>query len=215
MPGVIFDFDGVLIDSEILHYRAYSQVLAEFDVRVSPEEYALDWIATGRGPDIAVPKYGLPISPDEVRARKNPIYNRLLCEEVELMPGAREALVRLSAEFPLVVATNSRLADVGFVLDRFGLRGYFRDVVTRERYAESKPAPDAFITAAESLGRPPAACLVIEDAYKGIAAAAAAGIPSVAIPHDLTRNNDFSLAARILDSLDEVTGALVRELTRA
>ena len=210
--GLIFDFDGVLIDSESLHYRAYSEVLAEFDVQVGPDEYAAEWIATGRGPEFAVATYGLPLTPDQVRARKHPIYNALLRVEIALMPGVTAALERLAPAFPMTVATNSREADVGFVLDRFDLRGYFKAIVTRECYAQSKPEPDAFLTAARELSLEPAACLVIEDAYKGVAAAATGGFPCVAIPHALTRNNDFSGATRVLASLDELTLELIQTL---
>lgn len=211
--GILFDFDGVLIDSEALHFRAYNEVLERYDIQVDQTTYAREWIAAGHGTQYAVETFGLPMTPDELKKAKDPVYNALLRAEVRLMPGVEAALQRLAASFPLVVATNSPVADVGFVLDRFGLRDHFTDVVTRERYQTPKPAPDCFLAAAEAIRLPPASCLVVEDAYKGVAAAAAGGFPCVAIPHTLTEDNDFSTAARILDSLDQLTVALVEELT--
>jgi HAD superfamily hydrolase (TIGR01509 family) len=210
--GVIFDFDGVIADSEPLQYAAYSQVLRDFGVSVTREEYGREWIAAGRGPEYAVKRYGLPLTPDEVKRRKDPIYHDLLRAQVTLMPGAREALQRLSPSFRIALATNSIAADTSLVLDRFDLRRYFTALVTRECYREPKPAPDAFLAAAAALDCDPHRCVVIEDASKGIVSAVRAGCASVAVPHSFTENNDFSLADKVVGSLDEITVALVEAL---
>ncbi len=210
--GVIFDLDGVLIDSEDLQFRAYTEVLARFGVAVTREEYAEEWIAKGCGPEYAVAAFKLPLAPAELRALKNPVYHRILQQSVTLMPGARAALARLAAHYPLALATNSNETDTAFVLDRFALRSFFTAVITRGKYERPKPAPDAFLTAAATLGLPPARCLVIEDAHKGVVAAHRAGARCVAIPHAFTAANDFSLATRLLHCLDELTVELVREM---
>ncbi len=213
MPGVIFDLDGVLIDSEGLQYKSYSRVLERWDVRVSKEIYATHWIAAGRGPEYAVATFGLPLEPDAIRELKHPVYHEILRAEVTLMPGAKEAVQRLAAAFPIALATNSIRHDVDFVMDRFGLRDSFTAIITRDDYTRAKPEPDAFLTAARALGLPPASCVVIEDAHKGVLAAHRAGIPVIAVPNEWTAGNDFSLATRTVASLDEVTPALVTALT--
>jgi HAD superfamily hydrolase (TIGR01509 family) len=210
--GVLFDLDGVLIDTEGLWKRAASEILAEFGVTVTAEEYAAGWIATGQGPEAAVVKYGLPITAQEFRRRRMPIVQRLVTTEAELMPGAVAALERLSGRFPLALATNSP-AWVVPVLERLGIRRWFQDVLTRERYEKAKPEPDAFLAAAAALGLPSAKCLVVEDAERGVLAAHRAGTPCVAVPNAWTKDHDFSLAARVLRSLDDVTPELVLELT--
>src|SRR5882724_6082209 len=101
MSAVIFDLDGVLIDSEALQYQAYSQVLARFGAQVSADEYGEQWIAAGSGPEYAVRKFGLPIAPDALRALKHPVYHQILRQAVALMPGARAAVTRLHPHFPL------------------------------------------------------------------------------------------------------------------
>jgi len=212
VPGVIFDLDGVLIDSEELQYKAYRAVLREFDIDVGREEYAREWIAGGRGPEYAVARYGLPISPAELRARKNPVYHRILQDEIRLMPSVLPTLERLSAHFPLAVATNSNTADVGYVMQRFQLLRFFRAVITREAYSGAKPEPDAFLTAARALGFPPGECVVIEDAQKGVIAAHRAGARCIAVPHGFTAANDFSLADLVIGSLEELTVALVGDV---
>ncbi len=210
--AVIFDLDGVLIDSEALQYKAYSQVLARFGVSVSVEEYARHWVATGRGPEHAVATYALPVSPAELRELKRPVYGDILRREVTLMPGAIAAVTRLSAAFPLALATNSYQDDVDFVMQHCGLGAAFTAIVSREHYVRAKPEPDAFVAAAEFLQVLPSSCVVVEDAYRGILAAHRAGARPVAIPNSFTAGSDFSLATRVLRSLDELTVALVKEL---
>jgi HAD superfamily hydrolase (TIGR01509 family) len=209
---VVFDLDGVLIDSEGLQYRAYSEVLASFGVGVSREVYAREWIAAGHGAEYAIATFDLPLSPEELRERKHPIYHRMLSEGVQLMPGAAEAVARMAKHFSVAVATNSNQSDTELALERTGLRPDFNAVVTRERYERPKPAPDAFLAAARAVSVPPARCLVVEDSERGVRAASAAGIPAVAVPNEWTRESDFGMASRCLASLDGLTVEVVDEI---
>lgn len=211
-PAVIFDLDGVIVDSEELQYRAYREVLAEYGVDVSRQEYGREWIANGNGPEYAVKAYRLAVDAETLRERKNPLYHQILRREARLMPGAADAVQRLASQFPLAVATNSGEADTGYVLDHFELRGHFAAVITRESYHAPKPAPDAFLAASTALGVAPGNCVVLEDAYKGVVAASRAGCPCVAVPHELTRDNDFRLATTVVGALEDVTVALIRSL---
>jgi HAD superfamily hydrolase (TIGR01509 family) len=212
--ALVFDLDGVLLDSEALQYKAYSEVLGRFGVTVSLEEYAAHWIAAGRGPEYAVRTYGLQMHPDELRALKHPVYHDILRRDAALMPGALAALARLQPHFPLALATNSNRQDVSFVVDHFGLRGFFSEIVTREDYRRAKPHPDAFVVAAERLEVTPSACVVVEDAYRGVLAARRAGATVVAVPNRFTRDSDFSLATIIVPSLDALTVEVVREISK-
>ena len=212
MSAIIFDLDGVLLDSEGLQYQAYAQVLRAFGVTITLEEYAQHWIAAGHGPEYAVRRYELPVDEPGLRALKHPVYHEILRQRAALMPGAFDVLARLHSRFSLGLATNSIRSDVAFVMDRFDLRRFFASIITREDYALPKPNPDAFLTAAAGLKVPPHACLVVEDAHKGILAAHRAGAVAVAVPNLYTRGNDFSLAAAILDSLEDLTVTLVEAL---
>ena len=210
--AVIFDLDGVLLDSEALQYKAYSEVLGRFGITVSIEDYAAHWIAAGRGPEYAVRTYGLQMHPDELRALKHPVYHDILRREAVLMPGAVSILSRLQPHFPLALATNSNRQDVSFVVDHFDLRGFFSALVAREDYEHAKPYPDAFVTAAARLGVTPADCVAVEDAYRGVLAAHRAGAVVVAVPNRFTRGGDFSLAALVLPSLDPLNADVVTRL---
>ena len=212
--GIIFDLDGVLIDSEGLYYRAYSEVLKPYGVTVSREEYEQYWIAQGIGPEYIVAKHHLPIAPDELRQLRSPIYLHLLETEVTLMPYVEEALAQLAQQFALTVATNTNREHLDFVLRRMGIDHFFPVTVARQDYREAKPQPDAFLTAAGKLGLPPERCVVIEDTYKGVMAAVNAGIHCIAVPNEYTLHNDFSQASRVLSSLKELIPEVVCGLLR-
>jgi HAD superfamily hydrolase (TIGR01509 family) len=213
--AVIFDLDGVLIDSEALQYKAYSEVLARFGIRVSLEEYAAQWIALGQGPEYVIRTHGLQMHPNELRALKQPVYHDILRREAALMPGACAALTRLQPHFPLALATNSSRQDVAFVIDCFDLRRFFAAIVTREDYRDAKPHPDAFLTAATRLAVPPRRCVVVEDAYRGVVAARRAGTTVIAIPNRFTRDSDLSLATVVLPGLDALSVDVITQLVAA
>ena len=210
--GVIFDLDGVLIDSEGLYYRAYSEVLQAYGVTISREEYEDHWIATGTGPEYIVAKYGLSVSPQELRQLRSPVYVKLLEQEGRLMPHVEHALAGLAPHFALTVATNSNRDALDLILQRFGIARFFPMTVARQDYAGAKPLPDAFLTAARKLGLAPGRCVVVEDTYKGVMAAVNAGIACIAVPNQYTRRNDFSRASLVLSDLGELTPEVVRSL---
>ncbi|HUE30747.1 MAG TPA: HAD family phosphatase [Verrucomicrobiae bacterium] len=210
--GVIFDLDGVLADTERLQWQAYRRVLGDYGVDVGLEEYRRHWIAGGFGPEYACRTYALPIGPDELRARKAPAYAALLREGVVPCPGALDALRRLRATHRLGLATNSARAEVAFILERLGAAVFLHATVAREDYARPKPAPDAYLAAAAALGLAPGECAVVEDTERGLRAALAAGTRAVALPSDLTFDNDFAGAARRLAHLDELTAELLASI---
>lgn len=210
--GIIFDLDGVLIDSEGLYFRAYSEVLKPYGVTVTPEEYEEHWIKTGTGPEYIVAKHNLAVSPDELRKLRSPLYLQMLEEEVQLMPHVQESLVRLASHFVMTVATNSNRDALDFVLKRFGIDRFFAATVARQDYTRAKPQPDAFLTAAQKLHLAPTQCVVVEDTYKGVMAAVNARIACIAVPNGYTLRNDFSKASVVLPNLSELTPEVVVKL---
>ncbi|MGH0034811.1 MAG: HAD family hydrolase [Myxococcota bacterium] len=210
--AVVFDLDGVLVDSEGLRFGVYRDLLAGYGVELSVEVYEREWVMAGRGPEYAVETWDLPVTAAEMRALRAPLYVAALEAGLRPMPGAREALDRLSKGHRLALATNSVAAEVEIALERLGPDAPFDAVVSREDYARRKPAPDAFLEAARRLGVPAPRCLVVEDADRGVRAARAAGMACVAVRHPLNGSCDFAGARRVLGSLDELTSALVEAL---
>ena len=210
--GVIFDLDGVIADTEPLQWQAYRRVLGELGVDVGLEEYRRHWIAGGFGPEYACRTYALPIGPDELRARKAPVYAALLRAGVAPCPGALDAFRRLRPTHRLGLATNSARAEVSFILERLGAAALLHATIAREDYPSSKPAPDAYLAAAAALGLAPGECAVVEDTERGLRAALAAGTRAIALPSDLTFDNDFTGAACRLAHLDELTAELLARI---
>ena len=210
--GVLFDLDGVLADTERLQWAAYRTALREWGVDVGLEEYRREWIRSGFGPEYACRQYRLPITPDELRARKGPHYQTLLQTDLAPMPGAADVLHRLRDAFRLALATNTGRDDTAFILDRLGIAALLHAAVVREDYDRPKPAPDAYLAAARALGVAPDECVVVEDTERGTRAGLAAGMRVIAAPSDLTFDNDFTGCIHRLASLDELTPALLRAL---
>jgi HAD superfamily hydrolase (TIGR01509 family) len=206
--AILFDLDGVILDSEVLHHRAYERALAPFGIsRIPFDVYAEHWSSRGQGIAFAVRTWN--VDPERLKRDKEARFRELLEREAELRRGAAQAVRRLAARWPLAVATGSPRDAAEFALRRFGLRAHFLVVVGREDYRQEKPAPDAFLRAAEGLGVAPGECVAIEDSWKGVAAAAAGGIPCIAIPNEYTRRGDFSRAALVLDEMSGLDEAAV------
>ncbi len=211
---VIFDLDGLLADTEKLHRQAYRQALGEFGVGVSDRHYEAHWIRDGKGIVDFIAELGLDLAPDAVRVRKAVHYERLVRDGAEAMPGALEVLDALHGRWPLALATSSYPESAFPVMETLGIQKYFACIATKSSVARVKPFPDIFLWVATHLNVQPETCVVVEDAEKGIRAAYAAGMPSVAIPNEHTRNNDFSLATLVLPSLNALRPDMIDELGR-
>jgi HAD superfamily hydrolase (TIGR01509 family) len=199
---VVFDLDGVIVDSEPLHERANAQYFATFGSG-AVDEALLDSMMGRRVrdlTDVVAERSGRP--PDEVFAERERVFWRLLGEGLEPMPGLHEALARLrAAGLTLAVASSGTRRYVAHVLDVLGIGGRFAAIATGEDVRRGKPAPDVYLLAAERLGVPPAACAAVEDAPAGVRAARAAGMRVVAVPDGRTRGMDFAGADTVVPDL--------------
>ncbi|OHB80727.1 MAG: hypothetical protein A2Z25_02885 [Planctomycetes bacterium RBG_16_55_9] len=209
---VIFDLDGLLADTEKLHCGAYKQVFSELGVEITDQEYKHHWIRCGKGIDAFVEQRNLGIDPWIIRRRKARVYGQMVRSGVEPMPGARKLLGSLKGQKRLALATSSYPKDACAVLDALAFADFFSCVVTKGDVERIKPYPDLFLYVADEMNAPVEECLVIEDAEKGILAADAAGMKSIAVPNEHTASNDFSKATLVLDSLEQVNCELIDQL---
>jgi HAD superfamily hydrolase (TIGR01509 family) len=210
--GVCFDLDGTLADTERLQWAAYRRALGEHGADVDLDEYRRRFIAVEGGAEWAVRHWRLPVDAAALRARKTVAYRELVAAGVPPMPGARACLERLHGTWRLVVVTNSTRSDADLVLRPLDVARFLDAVITREDYAGAKPAADAYLAAAAAIGVPPPACVAVEDTPRGLRAAQAAGMRTLAVPSDLTADQDFTGATRRLASLDALTPDLLRNL---
>jgi beta-phosphoglucomutase len=179
----IFDMDGVIVDSNPQHRLAWEAFNRRYGLETTEDMHRRMY---GRRNDRIVRDFfGERLSEDEVAARgfaKEVLYREMIADRVEsmLVPGLREFLDRHS-DTPKAVASNAEPANVDFLLDRAGLRHYFRVVVDGHQIARPKPYPDIFLRAAGLLGVLPAECLVFEDSHSGVEAARAAGMKIIGL----------------------------------
>lgn len=212
IDAVIFDLDGLLADTEKLHIEAYRQVFASFGLEIDERVYAEHWIRNGKGIGEYIAEHRLPLDPVDFRSRKTERYHHLVKTTAQPMPGAVELVERLRGRKHLGLASSSYRRDVHCVLESLGLIEAFSVIAAKEDAKRLKPAPDVFLFVAARLGVAPERCLVLEDAEKGIRAASAAGMKSVAVPNRFTRDNDFSAATRVVSSLTDITPTFLESL---
>jgi HAD superfamily hydrolase (TIGR01509 family) len=179
--AIIFDFDGVLFDSEPVRFRVGAQALAEIGVTLTWEDFSRCWLGRTEEAGLrAVLGDRFASEGARVLERRNAIYEQRL-EEVQPFADAGRFLRRVPQGIRLAIATGSRRSDVEGILWRAVMTQSFQTIVTAEDYSRPKPAPDPFQTAARLLQLSPASCLVVEDSPAGVAAAQAAGMPVVAV----------------------------------
>ncbi|HET7038132.1 MAG TPA: HAD family phosphatase [Thermomicrobiaceae bacterium] len=185
LEAAVFDLDGLLVDSEPVQIAAWEEFLAGHGHTLDPELlgrlFGLRVRDTSR---VLVDELRLPLSPDEVFAGREAIFFRLLEAGVRPMPAAVETVRALGARgLRLGLATSGHRRYADLVLGGLGLIGAFAVEVTGDEVARGKPAPDIYLLAAARLGVPPAACLALEDAPFGVAAAVDAGMRCLAVPN--------------------------------
>src|SRR5262245_14046193 len=210
--AVIFDLDGLLADTERLHRRAWRETLATRGIAVTDEEYAEHWIRSGLGIAEYLELHGIDVALEGLRADKARLYNHLVAMSACAMPGAVALVEALHGKKRLALATSSYLESATAVFSCVPVAHYFEVIATHESASRRKPHPDVLLYTAAMLGVFPDECVLLEDAEKGILAAHAAGMKSIAVPTDDTRDNDFSKATLVVPSLEAVSLELIDSL---
>lgn len=204
IQAVIFDMDGVLLDSEPLHYQAVNEILAEEGGRGLPFADYLPYIGTTveyTWNDL-IERYRLPRPFIYYQDRYDSLILDHYRRSAVLAPGAAWLLAEFKARgLPLAVASSSRTAWVSTCLETLGVADFFDAIVTGDMISRSKPDPEIYREAAALVQTLAERCLAIEDAPKGIAAARAAGMVTVAVETPYTANEDTSAAQIHLRSL--------------
>ncbi len=199
--GVIFDMDGVLINSEPIHCRAFQEVLAACGVTLTERQYFTEYIVYS---DREVLERLLPPgqSLDGAVAAKEQCYLRLLSGGVPAFPDGL-ALLAKSQGWRIGLATGSNRREAELALRALGIRQRFACILAREDYERGKPNPEPYLRAAQALGLPPSRCIVIEDTPGGVRAARAAGMMTVAVTHSCPREQ-LGEAHLVVDDLGAV-----------
>lgn len=215
LRAAIFDFDGVLVDSEPLHFATLRDTLAVEGVTISHDEYERVYLAyDDRGAiRLAFEAHGVAFDRARIEAaavRKAEIFQRRL-PEIRFFPGARELVRRLAEAVPVGIASGALHGEIEAILEAGGLRDAFTVVVGADDVERTKPDPEPFLAARDRLaaarsvaGLSSRECVAFEDSVPGVAAARAAGMPVVAVTNSYPASK-LTLAQRVVDSLERVS----------
>ena len=223
IAAVVFDFDGVLANSEPLHFRAFREVAARRGLTLTEPEYynrylGFDDVGAFRA---MADDQGAPLSSDDITAlvaEKADVLEALEREGSVLFPGAREAIARMASRGPIAIASGAIKPEILRVLDREDLRRYFHVIVAAEDTPLSKPDPAPYRLAVEQLSAhvgvrlTPNECVALEDSRWGLQSARGAGLRTIAITQSYDAAALAADADIVIDTLDELTPALLERL---
>lgn len=200
--AVIFDLDGVIVDSEPNYFHAYKRILSRYGITLEFGYFAQKMIGISTDQVLARVSndFGVSFNTALLEDEKDRLCRRMACRDPR--PNLQViSLVRvLKGQCPIAVASGSKLVAINTILGALNLIGLFDVVVSREDVQQAKPHPAIFLMAAERLSAVPESCVVIEDSCPGIEAARRAGMSVIAIRSDYTANSDFSGADLVLSN---------------
>lgn len=214
MPAVIFDIDGVLVDSYDAHLRSWQAVAGRHGHEMTETQFAATFGQTSR--DIIRQLWSSEsLTEQQVSAideQKEAAYRDIVAADFPAMPGAIALIDALhAAGFALAMGSSGPPENVQLAIEQLGRRALFGAAVSGADVTHGKPDPQVFQLAAERLGIPPKECLVIEDAAVGIAAANAAGMVSVALVSTGHTRDEYREADHVINELSELSPARLRE----
>lgn len=216
--GVIFDMDGVLVDSYEAHFESWRRMLQPRGLEMTRDEFNSSFGQTCR--EIIRRVYGRHAT-DEAAViawdtQKEATYRAILCEKFPAMDGAIDLIRQLhDARCALAVGSSGPAENVAVVLEQLGAQPYFAATVDAGQIRLGKPHPEVFLKAAEKLGLPPSRCAVVEDSPHGIEAARRAGMAAVALVGTAARDRLAERAHLVVGSLRELTPQLFRDVITA
>jgi HAD superfamily hydrolase (TIGR01509 family) len=206
--ALVFDLDGVLLDSEQVWNEAKEEVVGEHGGRWREDApRVMMGMSSPEWSSYLHDELGVPLDPEEISDEVVRRLERIYRDRLPLIDGATEAVERLAARVPLGLASSSNREIIDLVLELSGLGRYFEVTLSSEEVARGKPAPDVYLEVLRRMGADPADSVAVEDSENGIRAARAAGVRVVAVPNPHYPPDPAALAEAddVLDSLHELT----------
>lgn len=216
LRAVIFDFDGVITDSEILHLRAFNQSLAPYGIEITKNEYYTTYLGFNDNDcyRLLIEKGLLKMDEQQINAimnQKKRIFEQLSQTEGKMIEGVRDFLNMLGQNnIPMAICSGSLLTEVEMVLEEARLRHLFEVIVSGEQVTKGKPHPEGFLLSLQRLNENPGnpitanQCVVIEDSHWGLEAAKAAGMHTIAVTNSYDAQQ-LSMAEKIVNRLNDLT----------
>jgi beta-phosphoglucomutase len=221
--AVIFDFDGVITDSEVLHLRSFNQVLAQYGVEISTKDYYKEYLglsdldcfkALVNKKVLQKPAQGI----ENLAKEKNQVFEKLAKTEGRIIEGVRDFLQMLNqSNIPMAICSGALLVEIELVLEQARLRSFFEVIVSAEFVKKGKPSPEGFLLTLRKLNHNrqnailPNQCIVIEDSHWGLEAARAAGMHAVAVTNSYDADQ-LTMAEKIVTKLGDLGIDALQEL---
>ncbi len=201
---ILFDHDGVLVDTEFWYYKAGQRALADIGLTLDEDQYLRD-MSQGLGTWVRARAAGVD---EETIGRQREVRDEyyqgyLRTESIEI-EGVVDALAELSRSVRMAIVTTARRADFELIHEHRSITGFMDFVLVREDYGLAKPHPDPYLTGLKRFGATKPETLVVEDSARGLGSAVAAGIECAIVHNDFTKTHDFSRASYRIDSLMEL-----------
>lgn len=212
LTGVIFDFDGIIVDTEPLHYKAFQEILIPLGLGYSWEEYLRHYIGFDDRDAFreAFRASGKAIEDEALKRlieQKAEAFGKIIASGVEPYPGVVELIRSLEANLPVALCSGALRSDITPILEQLGIDGVFDAVVTADEVAASKPDPESYLLVVKKLASlfpekniVPATCLAIEDTPAGITSATNAGVNVLAVTNSYPEEK-LTRAFRVVDTL--------------
>jgi beta-phosphoglucomutase len=223
LRAVIFDFDGVITDSEVLHLRSFNQVLAQYGIEISTKDYYKEYLglsdldcfkALVDRKVLQKPAKGI----ENLAQEKTEVFEELAKTEGRIIEGVRDFLQMLRQNnIPMAICSGALLVEIELVLEQARLRSFFEVIVSAEFVKKGKPSPEGFLLTLKKLnhGRQNVIlanqCVVIEDSHWGLEAARAAGMHSVAVTNSYDADQ-LTMAEKIITGLGDLSISALQEL---
>lgn len=207
---ILWDNDGVLVDTEGLYFRATQEVLRSADVPLTANQFKEVSLRLGESCFILAAEHG--VTEDEIRqlrAERDQMYAELLGSQSWAVDGAEDVLRSLHGQVRMGVVTSARRVHFETAHVNTDMRRHLDFELTREDYKESKPNPEPYLTALRRHNLRPEDCIVVEDSERGLAAATAAGLRCLVVLSHWTQDGDFGRADRVLQSIGDVPRAVL------
>lgn len=215
LKAVLFDMDGVIVDTEPLHRKAYFKTFSDLNINVSEEFYtSLTGTSTKKATNMIKAEFHLNVSPEEIAATKRKYFKHYFDTDpdFDLLPGVRDLIISYHERgIKLVLASSASMNTINWVFDKFNIGKYFMGKISGADLEESKPNPEIFIKAAEIAGEQKENCMVIEDSTNGIIAAYRAGIFCAAYKSEHSKMQKYDLANILVSNFSDLENSKIQQ----
>ncbi|MCH7902651.1 HAD family phosphatase [archaeon] len=216
MDAVIFDFDGVIADTDSFYIKYLKNYFAKLGVIVGDEDIVhLTGFTFSKRLDYINEKYGTNVTKEDFKEDTYEKMNQEMRGKVEIKEGLLDLLQEIKENnIKIGIASSNSTKNILFYLEKFGIRDLFSEIVAIEDIEHVKPAPEVYEKAVQYLNKKPGKCVAIEDTSVGIESAFKAGLKTVAIPNKFTLSHDFSKADLIVKSFNELSFEKLEDLVK-